>query len=133
VRSSAILLVAAGDLVDGRRDAAIRRLTLLGGHDPRFQDGVAALALDITHGRDPAEAVHTIEQVLASEDRSATVVTRSVTGILRDAADGDAARPQLSAADVGAASLCAIGGPSDPISSPRPSRPPQPCSPSRPS
>src|SRR5262245_29738513 len=126
VRSSAILLVAAGDLVEGRRDAAIRHLAQLGGHDPRFQDGVATLARDITAGRDPAEAVQTIEHVLVSEDRSAMVVTRSVTGILRDAAGGDSVRPQLSAADVGAAGLCAIGGSSDPISSPRPSRPPQP-------
>jgi hypothetical protein len=126
VRSSAILLVVAGDLLEGPRDAAIRHLTMLGGHDPRFQDGVTTLARDITDGRDPAAAVQTIEQVLASEDRSAMVVTRSVSGILHDAAGGDAIRPQLSAADVGAASLCAVGGPSDPISSPRPTRPLQP-------
>jgi len=126
VRSSAILLVAAGDLVDGRRDAAMRRLTMLGGHDRRFQDGVASLERDITDGRDATAAVQTIEQVLASEDRSAGAVTRTVIAILRDAAGGDAVRPQLTAADVGTASLCAISGPSDPISSPRPSRPPQP-------
>jgi hypothetical protein len=126
VRSSAILLLAAGDLAEGRRDAALRRLRILGGHDRRFEDGVAMLARAIADGRDPAEGVQTIEHVLASEDRSAVVVTRSVTGILRDAVGGDSARPQLTAADVGAASLCTIGGASDPISSPRPSLPPPP-------
>ena len=132
VRSSATLLLAAGDLAEGRRDAAIRRLRMLAGHDRRFQGGVETLERDIADGRDPAEGLRTIENALASEDRSAIVVTRAVTGILHDAAGGAPDQPQLSAAYVDTASLCAwsppatIAGRSDPISSPRPSRQPQP-------
>src|SRR5262245_8294204 len=121
VRSSAILLVASGELAEGRREAAILRLAKLAGHDPRFQDGITTLTRDVRAGRDPTEAVQRIEQVLASEDRSAVVVTRSVAAILRDAAGGGSVRPQLSAADLGTAGLCAIDRPPASISSPRPS------------
>jgi len=80
------MLGVAGDLAQGRHDAAQRRLDALGGHDRRSQGGVERTKAEMKAGRQPAEGLRMLEEALASEDRSADFVTGSVVEALREAA-----------------------------------------------
>lgn len=86
VRSAARMLLAAGDLAQGRRDTAVQRLDALSGHDLRFQAGVEKTKSEIGAVRTPVEGLRMLEAGLTSEDRSADAVTRSAVGVLREAA-----------------------------------------------
>src|SRR5262249_12694943 len=57
VRSAALMLGVAGDLAQGRHDAAERRLAALGGHDRRFQGAVERTKGEMGAGRQPAEGL----------------------------------------------------------------------------
>jgi len=86
VRSAALMLGVAGNLAKGRHDAAERRLAALGGHDRCFLGAVERTKGEMGAGRQPAEGLRMLEEALASEDRSADFVTRSVVEVLREAA-----------------------------------------------
>jgi thioredoxin-like negative regulator of GroEL len=86
VRSQAVLLAVAGDLVEHRRDAALRRLGALGGHDRRFKAGAEKATAEIAAGRDPVDGLRVLGDALASQDRSAASVAGSVVGVLQEAA-----------------------------------------------
>jgi len=82
VRSSALLLAASAEFAEGRRDAAVRRLEALAGHDPRFRPGVERTKLD----PDPSEGATLLADALSSENRAATFVTQPLIDVLREAA-----------------------------------------------
>jgi tetratricopeptide (TPR) repeat protein len=86
VRSPAILLAVAGDLSQHRRDAALRRLGALGGHDRRFRAGAEKATAEMAAGRDPVEGLRMLGDALASQDGSASSVAGSVVGVLQEAA-----------------------------------------------
>jgi hypothetical protein len=72
VRSSAVLLLTAGDLAAGERDGAIARLRALAGHDHRFAEPVDHLVAALGAGHDLGSAVGEIRAAVAGQ--SATVL-----------------------------------------------------------
>jgi hypothetical protein len=89
VRSSATLLLVAGDLTAGQRDAARARLRALAGHDRRFEQSAAELEAATSPagaGLDAAQLVATLAQL----DRSADVVARPLCQMVADAVHADA-------------------------------------------
>jgi len=83
VRSSALVLSVAGDLGEGRRDAALRRLEALAGHDHRFAPGVDRVKTEMASGREASEGIGLMEAALSGENRAADFVTRPVFEVLR--------------------------------------------------
>jgi hypothetical protein len=75
VRSSAVLLLTAGDLAAGERDGAIAHLRALAGHDHRFAEPVDHLVAALGAGHDLGSAVGEIRAAVASQDRSADTLS----------------------------------------------------------
>jgi hypothetical protein len=88
VRSAAIVLSAAADLADGRRNVALARLDALAGHDLRFRTPVARLSPSLVTGGDASDAVAPLRAALAAEDRAWDFVTTPVVEILAEAITG---------------------------------------------
>jgi thioredoxin-like negative regulator of GroEL len=88
VRSAAIVLSAAADLADGRRNVALARLDAVAGHDLRFRTPVARLSPSLVTGGDASDAVAPLRAALAAEDRAWDFVTTPVVEILAEAIAG---------------------------------------------
>jgi hypothetical protein len=86
VRSTAVLLLAAGDLAAGRRGDAIAQMRALAGHDYRFAEPVAHLAASLVAGGDPGDAIGELRGAVASQDRSADAVTAPLLEALSESA-----------------------------------------------
>jgi len=84
VRSSAIVLRAAVDLADGRRDVAMLRLAALAGHDVRFAAPLTRLEPALVAGVGSSDAVEPLAAALAAEDRAADTITTEVVAILAE-------------------------------------------------
>jgi hypothetical protein len=86
VRSGALVLRSAADLAEGRTEAALARLTALGGHDRRFAGAVARLTADLAAGADTAGDATAVATALREQDRASDHVAAALADVLADAA-----------------------------------------------
>jgi hypothetical protein len=82
VRSGALVLRSAADLAEGRTEAALGRLTALGGHDRRFAAPAARLAASLATGVDTAADATAFAATLREQDRAKDHVAAALGEIL---------------------------------------------------
>src|SRR5262249_33749776 len=85
VRSAAVILLAADDLREQRRDDAVARLHVLAGRDYRFIEPVEQLEAALRSGDDPGDAIRRLQGAIADQDRSADFVTVPLLAALEEA------------------------------------------------
>ncbi len=92
VHAAAGMLLAAYDAADGRGDDAAARLAVLGGHDFRLTASLEQLAAAIRSGKERPAAAQAAGAALATEDRSADLLSAAVADALGGTSATEAAR-----------------------------------------
>jgi tetratricopeptide (TPR) repeat protein len=82
VHAAAVLLLAACDAADGRRDDAAARLGVLAGHDPRLAEVLGKMSAALRSGEDRVAAARSTVDALAAQDRSADLLSAAVADAL---------------------------------------------------
>jgi hypothetical protein len=82
VHAGAVLLLAACDATDDRRDEAAARLRVLAGHDPRLEAVLGKMSAALRSGEDRLAAAKATAEALAAQDHSADLLSAAVADAL---------------------------------------------------
>jgi len=82
VHAAAVLLLAACDAADERRDDAAARLGVLAGHDPRLAAVLGKMSAALRSGEDRVAAARSTADALAAQDHSADLLSAAVAHAL---------------------------------------------------